>query len=250
MNAVTTKRCNKCGIEKPISHFNKHKSNRDGLELRCKACRAEYDRQRHTVNREQDNERCRQYNAKNKEALAEYALQYRDEHRDDLRERHRQYRTQNRNALSKYFREWKDKNPDYFSRYNAENTDVVRAYQSRRRARVRGFPHEFGASDWQYAVDYFGGCCAVCGRQPGLWHTLAADHWIAVTSPDCPGTVPWNIVPLCHGNNGCNNSKHAQNAHEWLIERFGGKKGRAIEQRIKSYLDARRTETQGAGAGA
>ena len=68
---------------------------------------------------------------------------------------------------------------------------------------------------------------------------MAMDHWIPIVSPDCPGTVPWNIVPLCGGAGGCNNSKSDRNAAEWLIGKFGKRKGRAILRKIEAFLDSR-----------
>jgi len=35
------KTCNRCKVKKPLSEFGKHKSNKDGLQYRCKSCRCE-----------------------------------------------------------------------------------------------------------------------------------------------------------------------------------------------------------------
>ena len=35
------KTCNKCKVKKPLTAFGKHKSNKDGLQYRCKPCRVE-----------------------------------------------------------------------------------------------------------------------------------------------------------------------------------------------------------------
>lgn len=85
---------------------------------------------------------------------------------------------------------------------------------------------------------HFGGRCAVCERPPGLWHTIAADHWTPISSPDCPGTVPSNIVPLCHGVDGCNNSKHDRDAAEWLSETRGKRQANKIIARIEGYFES------------
>jgi ribosomal protein L37AE/L43A len=98
---------------------------------------------------------------------------------------------------------------------------VPRAYVVRKRS----LPHAFTQQDWERALEYWGYRCAVCGRPRGLWHTLAADHWIPLTHPDCPGTVPTNIIPLCHGEGGCNNSKGKKMPDAWLEERLGKKEG-------------------------
>lgn len=113
-----------------------------------------------------------------------------------------------------------------------------RLAEQRRRTKKHGLPCSFTAQDWQHALEYFGNCCATCGRPPGLWHKLTPDHWIAVDDPrpDNPGTVPANIVPLCYGDGGCNNSKWKYEAEEWLVKKFGKQKAKDILQRIKVYF--------------
>jgi len=44
---------------------------------------------------------------------------------------------------------------------------------------------------------------------------------IPLVSPDCLGTVPENIVPLCHGVSGCNNEKQNLHPQKWLERKFG-----------------------------
>lgn len=44
MSDITTKRCSGCGAEKPTTEFGKDRSRKDGLEPRCKSCRAEIGR--------------------------------------------------------------------------------------------------------------------------------------------------------------------------------------------------------------
>lgn len=107
---------------------------------------------------------------------------------------------------------------------------------SRRRARKHNLPDNFSAQDWQFCLKYWGNRCAVCGRPRGLWHRIAADHWIPLSSPECPGTVPKNIVPLCHGIDGCNNRKYHKMPMEWLISEYGERKARRIAERIDEYF--------------
>ena len=109
---------------------------------------------------------------------------------------------------------------------------VPRAYVVRKRS----LPHSFTQQDWERALEYWGYRCAVCGRPRGLWHTLAADHWIPLTHPDCPGTVPTNIIPLCHGEGGCNNSKGKKMPDAWLEERLGQKQGFQKGVEIDAYF--------------
>src|SRR5512141_2961524 len=87
--------------------------------------------------------------------------------------------------------------------------------------RKRKLPDTFTDQDWQRALEYWDYKCAVCGRPRGLWHTLAADHWIPLSDPECPGTIPTYIVPLCHGEGGCNNSKRSRSPQAWLEAKLG-----------------------------
>jgi len=94
-------------------------------------------------------------------------------------------------------------------------------------------------ANWHYALDYFHNCCAVCERQLNdLFnsHTASQDHWIPQSHPDCPGYVPTNIIPLCHGVDGCNNRKHARDAVEWLTEQYGKVKAQKILHKINTYF--------------
>lgn len=46
MNDTKGKVCKKCGIWKPLSEYNKHHTNRDGLTGECKDCKRTYDTQK------------------------------------------------------------------------------------------------------------------------------------------------------------------------------------------------------------
>lgn len=113
----------------------------------------------------------------------------------------------------------------------------------RRRAREVNLPCSFSTSIWEHCLEYFNHRCAVCLRPVGLWHTLAADHWIPIASPNCPGTIPTNIVPLCHGEGGCNNQKNKQMPDVWLIDKYGIRKARRILKKIGDYFDSVKDST-------
>lgn len=69
-------------------------------------------------------------------------------------------------------------------------------------------------------------------------HTAAMDHWIPVNSPDCPGTVATNMVPLCQGKNGCNNSKADRNPEDFLVSALGKRKASKKIEEINRYFRA------------
>lgn len=91
-----------------------------------------------------------------------------------------------------------------------------------------------------FALEYFNYTCAVCGRQ---FHdffsnlTMALDHWIPIASQDCPGTTITNIVPICQGIGGCNNSKRDTDPKQWLYWRYDKRHANKIIARIDAYAD-------------
>lgn len=230
-DSTTLKRCSKCGEQKPATpiFFNRNKNLPDGLNRWCKDCIAKSGKRWYEANTDRVKATSKAWREANPDRCTANSRAWREANRESLREYQRAYRTANRDKLQAQRR----------SRYKA-SPDLFFAGKHRRFARKRSLPSVFTVEDWQIALGHFGGCCAVCGRQPGLWHTLAADHWIPLSSPDCPGTVPWNMAPLCHGIGGCNNSKADRDAAEWLTEKYGKRKGRAILKRIEAFLDSRR----------
>jgi hypothetical protein len=117
---------------------------------------------------------------------------------------------------------------------------LFNAAANRRYRLIKELPNTLTDAQWQFALSHFDHRCAVCGMSINLFVTLAADHWIPVSSPFCPGTIATNIIPLCHtkrgGIGGCNNSKGDSDPTEWLTAKFGGLKAKKIEKRIGLYF--------------
>jgi DNA-directed RNA polymerase subunit RPC12/RpoP len=132
-------------------------------------------------------------------------------------------------------------------RWRAAHRDIHRLREHQRRQNLRGKPFDFTVDDWSDTQSWFEYKCAYCGRTADLWTVLAPDHVVPLVSPDCPGTIPSNIVPACHarkgspaGMTGCNQSKNSRDLDTWLIGRFGQVKARKIAQRITEYQKGRR----------
>lgn len=237
------RRCTRCGQWFPNSeeYYYSDSSKPDGLSPKCKAC---------------SNAEKTQWRANNPDKVVEASRRQRasltpeqlEQKRAYAREYSRAYYWANRERIAKNYRLYYSQNREYHKqrtrRYNQihghsksdPKSPAQVAKRHRRIARKLCLPYTLTSDQWRYCLEYFDGKCAVCGRPAGLWHSIAADHWIPLASPDCPGTVATNIVPLCHGVGGCNNSKSASLPKEWLQTRFGKKRAREILKRINDYF--------------
>lgn len=103
------------------------------------------------------------------------------------------------------------------------------------RDREAGLPHDFSEQDWHYALDYWGNACAICGRDD---LSIARDHWYPLNNKAiCPGTIPTNIIPLCHGRGGCNNLKSDKNPLQWLRGYLGREKAQSKLTEINAFFE-------------
>lgn len=118
----------------------------------------------------------------------------------------------------------------------------ISAFGDKRRARLMELPYDYTDDDWQSALRYFNHSCAVCGRPfvAGQDYFAAKDHWIPVTHSKCPGTIPSNIVPLCHGVNGCNNRKSNLRPRVFLMRNFDKEEAEMISARIEKFFSQAR----------
>ncbi len=238
------KRCTKCGEEKPATaeFFFRNALLKDGLRSSCKICTRKSVRQWKVDNRERVLEHKRRYNKKNHEKRSAYMRQWHTDNHERVKEYIRQWRLDNHEKLIVSGSHYRVKNAENRRRWRVSNRPMKRISTQRYRARKRNLPATFTTIEWQSALDYWNGCCAVCGRQlHDLFadRTAAQDHWIPqdYKGADNPGYVATNIVPLCHGTDGCNNSKGKTPAADWLTERYGKRKAREIMGRIEAYFE-------------
>lgn len=145
-----------------------------------------------------------------------------------------------RDYNNKYSRSWYMKNRKRILenakiRHKKDPTKRT-SYMIRRRARENELPDNFTSNDWEFCLKWWNYSCAVCGRPSGESHIIAADHWIPISKSDSPGTVVWNIIPLCHGRKGCNNSKGGKDPIEWLIKKIGEGNANILINRINEYF--------------
>jgi hypothetical protein len=122
------KKCTKCGIEKPLSEFNKNKSRKDGLGSHCKACIgeqyqqnkkkvAEYQRSWYQKNKKKQAKYDKQYREKNYDSVREYQQDYYEENKEKILSQRKEYRLQNHKKISKYSKVWYQKNKEKQNAY-------------------------------------------------------------------------------------------------------------------------------------
>jgi 5-methylcytosine-specific restriction endonuclease McrA len=83
----------------------------------------------------------------------------------------------------------------------------------KRRQRRLAVPFKWQPEDWQACLAAFGNCCEYCDAAV----TLHQDHFIPLSDPACPGTIPTNMVPACQQ---CNLSKGSRHPHQWVRDQL------------------------------
>jgi hypothetical protein len=101
---TTMKKCTKCGEEKPLEMFSRHKTTKDGRVSQCKNC---------------DHIRCQAWRDENRDKTREYSRDYREANLERVRRRNREYaRRSDKN------RQWQRENCD---RRNAKRREAYKS---------------------------------------------------------------------------------------------------------------------------
>lgn len=248
MQSIPLKACTKCECEFPATpeYFYHDKRGSDGLSPRCKPCVNAYLRDWKTANAELDKDYKRRYVQQHPDRVTQSKRAWDQAHPEYKRQHYLNNPEYYREKSEDYYRANKEHVLAWRRTYIQENRELVRSWEKaarkKRLARERNLPAIFTGDNWRQALDYFDYKCAICGRSEGFWHKVAADHWIPLSDPrpDNPGTVPTNMIPMCHsikdGENGCNNSKLNRDPELWLIEYFGKKRAAHILERVQTYF--------------
>lgn len=264
------KRCVKCGEEKPLSleYFPKRSTSRDGFRNECKPCLNKRGRER-AANRDYSHidytipkqcTVCEQYfsrttdhfypNGKTVDGLTTICRschlaskrKYYAQNTDKMTERRRKWSFENPEGEKAIAKRWRSKHPEKVrlnhALWRSENRIKARNANRKREAKKKSLPSTFTHKHAALAINYFNGLCAVCERPlRDLFgtHTASWDHWIPLSKDG--GSTPDNMVPLCIGVDGCNNSKRHTMPDEWLIKRFGVRRGKQILKRINTFFE-------------
>lgn len=120
--------------------------------------------------------------------------------------------------------------------WNRTHPEQKAIREERRRARKEGLPATWTEAQRNFMHTYWHFACVVCGNQEGFLWTIANDHWIPLASKHCPGTIAENMIPLCHGEGGCNNSKNSRHPEKWLKNHVGPTRAAKILKAVAEYF--------------
>lgn len=206
------KRCSRCRETKPFAAFYKDRRKRDGLQSRCKACRAEYDCAHYAANADARCNQVRTYYAANAKTIGAQKRAYRAANAEAIRQYLRAYQATHTEEARAHNRAYRAANADYVRQYSrahrAANPDLYRAKHHRRRARLEGNGGIFTAQELKHMRLTQGGFCAYCQRH---YPKLTIDHIIPITQGGCHEAA--NICLACPR---CNSSKNDRTPDQWL----------------------------------
>jgi len=124
------------------------------------------------------------------------------------------------------------------SLWKKANRHKVQGYAQKRRHIKRNLKSDFTPEEWTICLKYWDYRCAYCGKREGLFafSRIQQDHFIPVSdsSTTNPGYTRTNIVPACCS---CNTAKSKSDPREWIVSRFGKRKGNQIIKRIEQYFE-------------
>lgn len=258
MVSIPQKHCSKCKQLFPATneYFYKNNQQPSGLSPRCKSCIAEdhgVENRRKVIKCEPGMRGCRQcgniypetleYFTPNKECkgginylcrVCRRAYMSEVKKRPDQREKRKQWNRDYTKTPT-----GRKKNTDRCRKAAKTNPNIKvnrRVQRLKRVARKKGLPDTLTRQEWINCVKHFEHKCAVCERAFTDTLKCHADHWIPLTSPDCPGTVVTNMLPLCGGESGCNLFKHNADPLVWLNSRYSPSEVERILARINEYF--------------
>jgi hypothetical protein len=240
------KQCRDCGEVKPFSQYMKSRSCVGGCRPECKDCANKFARDYWV----RDDVRLRTFEYNRREEVKARRRTY--EADPEYKARKSDYdKRPDRRAKSRERQRREDTKARKREYLQLPETQVkLIAFRTQRRLRENTAIDTLTAQEWRRALDYFGGCCAVCGSPRKGLRTIAADHWKPLSKGGA--TTADNIIPLCHSlkgdYGGCNNIKKDRMPEAWLRQSYGIDKAEQILKRISAYFEWIKEQENNSGA--
>ena len=204
--------CRRCEVEKPISEFGNHKSQKDGLRCNCKDC---------------ENKQTKKYKEDHKDEIETYTKKYREEHKEERREKFKIYYENNKEELKLKRKEYEKENAEeisirrkpgskrYYESHQEEIYARVLAWSKtpkgkacslravhKRRSRGSNLPNTLTSDELEIILIGQGGKCNHCGKEFGKDLRPTKDHILPMTRGG--GLTFENVQALCRS---CNDRK-------------------------------------------
>lgn len=179
-----SKRCTRCGEDRPVDQFGRNKANRDGLQSWCRKCSLDHHYKYQAAHPEKAREYAKRWKKKNPAAVRASGARARAA-----------WTGRERAMAAGYAKAWKARNPD-----------KNRAIRHARRARESSAPGSFSDTQLRARWDMWGGLCWMCGDIAD-----SLDHVIALSR----GGTNWpaNLRPACRS---CNSRKQDRDWREFV----------------------------------
>ena len=107
-----TKKCTKCGVEKPVTpeFYHRDKNKKGGLYTQCKECK-------------------KLYRENNKEKISEQNKLYRKNNKEEILEQKKLYRKNNKEKIKEYYEKNKEKFKEYYENNKEEILEQRKLYR-------------------------------------------------------------------------------------------------------------------------
>lgn len=206
MDEIITKKCSKCGLEKPLSDYYTDKRREGRMQPSCKLCQYEYTKEwrknnpekkraqgkrAYYAHREDCIKRVKKWSIANKEVYNGYIDRWHKAHREKGLISARKYRASN-----------PDKERERTRKYRASHPDKVVIQVERRRARKLNGGGNVTEAEWAEIKEKYGNRCLDCNKDDVV---LSMDHVVPLSLGGLH--EPGNIQPLCIS---CNSKKHTK----------------------------------------
>lgn len=243
--------CTRCKRELPATteNFAPHKKTRDRLDSWCRPCHKEYSLQRNLAAKHCGPHleiipgmkrcfACGVYLPANSEHFHRT-----NDKKDGLTGRckactkvhSRQRYEAHKDKVQRTILNWNRSHPDKVRtasiKWREAHPEKVREASQRRAARKNNLPATLTEGQWKACLEYFHNCCAYCGAQQSLWHTIEKEHFRPLTSGG--GYTVDNIIPACKS---CNSSKCDLDPREWINSRFKPAIAKRRLAKIEAYF--------------